>query len=280
MKPFWTCPKCRALLTFSEKTAHCAAGHSYDLAKEGYINLLLSAGGIHGDSREMVEARRRFLESGAYEPLRRAVAELVCRYLPAGGICLDAGCGEGYYTEDIAEALAGDGKDALLFAFDISRDAARRTAKRRRDLSVAVASAYAIPARDGSADLLTDLFSPMATAEFARVLKPQGIFLLVIPEKEHLFGLKEALYDTPYKNEVAGTDLDGFTLLESREIRYPLTLDGKERIADLFLMTPYAYRTSPKDKEKLAARDTLVTEVHFRILIYQKGDCQEGVGVI
>ena len=280
MKQFWICPKCGALLSFSEKTARCPAGHCYDLAKEGYVNLLLSGGGIHGDSREMVVARRRFLAGGAYEPLRRTVAELVCRYLPKGGTLLDAGCGEGYYTEGVADGLNAQGKDADIFAFDISRDAARNTAKRRRGISVAVASAYAIPAVGEGADLITDLFSPMATTEFARVLKPRGILLLVIPDREHLFGLKRVLYDTPYKNEVADTDLPGFSLVENREIRYSLTLTGKEKIADLFYMTPYAYRTSAKDKEKLALRDTLTTDVHFRILIYRKGDCQATQGMI
>ena len=274
--PFWICPKCGAVLLTEGRTLRCPSGHSYDISKEGYVNLLLSAGGIHGDSREMVEARRRFLSTGAYEPLRDAVAELVCRYLPTGGTILDAGCGEGYYTEGVAEKCAACGKEPSLFAFDISRDAARRTAKRCRDLSVAVASAYAIPAKDGSVDLLTDLFSPMATEEFLRVLKPQGIFLLVIPEREHLFGLKEVLYDSPYKNEVADLALAGFALLGSREIRYSLTLEGKEKIADLFYMTPYAYRTSPKDKAKLAEQNTLRTEVHFRILIYQKGIAKTG----
>ena len=197
MIELWTCPKCGETLSFSERCARCPAGHCYDIAKEGYVNLLLSTGGIHGDSREMVEARRRFLGSGAYEPLRLAV------------------------------------------------------------------------------DLVTDLFSPMATEEFYRVLKPHGILLLAIPEREHLFGLKRILYDTPYKNEVADTALPGFSLLESTELRYPLTVVGREQISDLFYMTPYAYRTSPKDKEKLAGCDTLETDAHFRLLIYQKGDCQE-----
>ena len=271
MKPFWTCPKCGAVLVPSERTLRCQSGHSYDISKEGYVNLLLSAGGIHGDSREMVEARRRFLSTGAYEPLRATVAELVCRYLPTGGTILDAGCGEGYYTEGVAEKCAACGKEPSLFAFDISRDAARRAAKQNPAISVAVASAYRIPAEGESVDLLTDLFSPMATDEFFRVLKPHGFLLLVIPEREHLFGLKRLLYDTPYKNEVADTTLRGFTLLESPELRYPLTLAGKEQIFDLFSMTPYAYRTSPQDKEKLAACDALETEAHFRLLIYQKG---------
>ena len=272
MKPFWTCPKCGETLSFSERCARCPAGHCYDIAKEGYVNLLLSTGGIHGDSREMVEARRRFLGSGAYAPLCHAVAEAARRYLPTDGVLLDAGCGEGYYTEGIVRAL---GADASVFAFDISRDAARRAAKRDRALSVAVASAYRIPVKDGSVDLVTDLFSPMATEEFYRVLKPHGILLLAIPEREHLFGLKRILYDTPYKNEVADTALPGFSLLESTELRYPLTVVGREQISDLFYMTPYAYRTSPKDKEKLAGCDTLETDAHFRLLIYQKGDCQE-----
>ena len=97
------CPKCKGALTVTDGgVAKCPLGHSYDRAKEGYYNLLLSsAGGVHGDNREMVQARRAFLDTGAYLPLARRVAELASEHTPDGGLLLDCGCGEGFYTHTI-----------------------------------------------------------------------------------------------------------------------------------------------------------------------------------
>lgn len=265
----WRCPKCDNALVQEGNSARCALGHSYDFAKEGYINLLLSAtGGTHGDAKGMVEARRRFLETGAYAPLREKIATLVRAYLPKGGTLLDAGCGEGYYTQAMAEAVDACGR---VVAFDISKEAVRRTAKRCRTVDCAVASAYAVPLLAGSVDLLTEIFSPFAKEEFCRLLKEDGIFLMVIPEREHLYALKEAIYDTPYKNEPASTALDGFRLLENVELQYSLTVENAA-LRDLFYMTPYAYRTDAEGRKRVEELSSLTTQAHFRILVYQKQD--------
>lgn len=266
----WHCPKCALPLARTGAVARCPSGHSYDFAKEGYLNLLLAAsGGTHGDAADMVEARRRFLETGAYAPLRAEISALIKKYLPAGGVLLDAGCGEGYYTQAMEETVGGEG-DAL--AFDISKEAVRRAAKRCKKTACAVASAYAVPLPTGSVDLITEIFSPMAKEEFCRLLRDGGVLLMTIPEREHLYGLKEAVYDIPYKNEVAPTALDGFSLLETRELRYSLTLENAA-LCDLFLMTPYAHRTAAEGKKRIEALPVLTTEVHFRLLVYRKESC-------
>ena len=217
----------------------------------------------------MLKARAAFLESGHYLPLVSRICELVLEYTEPHGLLLDVGCGEGYYTDAVERALSlRDGESSVL-AFDISKDAARRAAKRNRNASVAVASAYAMPLADGSVDTLLNIFSPLALSELSRVLRVGGKFIMAFPGEEHLFGLKAAVYDTPYKNKPSDTALSGFRLLHSDMLRYTMRLVGDD-IINLFGMTPYAYRTSEAERSRLYSLDTLETEAHFNLLVYEK----------
>jgi 23S rRNA (guanine745-N1)-methyltransferase len=101
------------------------------------------------------------------------------------------------------------------------------------------------------------------------VLKPGGTFIMVFPDEMHLFGLKQAIYDTPYKNKPEATEIDGFTLISDEQLSYPITVEG-DMIKNLFMMTPYAYRTRESDRERLYATPSVTTEVAFRILTYRK----------
>ena len=206
----FVCPKCMRPLTVGERgVAACSGGHTFDRARDGYYNLLLSnAGGTHGDNREMLEARRRFLDTGAYLPLANKVAELVSRDFPEGGALLDIGCGEGYYTSIVAACLTDAGKSPDVHGFDISKDGVRLTAKRDKSFSLAVASAYKMPIADESFDAAINVFSPLALEETVRILRHGGRFVMVIPDVNHLFGLKSALYATPYKNKPESPELD------------------------------------------------------------------------
>ena len=115
------CPKCSFALSLNDNgSALCKNGHCYDKSKEGYYNLLLSNTASHGDNREMVVARRNFLDTGAYLPLARRVSELVRDNVDTHSSILDAGCGEGYYTDIIERALTESNKECEVFGFDIS----------------------------------------------------------------------------------------------------------------------------------------------------------------
>ncbi len=266
----FVCPKCKGRMTLHSAMKKCPQGHSYDRAKEGYYNLLLGAGGgVHGDNRMMLAARERFLSSGAYEPLCRLLGDLVCRYLPVKGSLLDAGCGEGYYTDRVERRLLERDGVSDLLALDISKDGVRIAARKNPRISYAVASSYDMPIADGSMDGVMNVFSPMAEDEVRRVLKPGGIFILVYPDAHHLWELKSAVYDTPYENKVESGAPKGFALRESEKLRYSIELED-EAIWDLFLMTPYAYRTSQKDRGKLKALDKLTTRVEFCLDVYVK----------
>lgn len=266
----FVCPKCANPLIEEGGSAKCINGHAFDRGKAGYYNLILSsAGGTHGDNHEMVEARRAFLDTGAYKPLADKVYELIAKNI-RGGLVLDIGCGEGYYTDIIERDLNKSGICVTVSAFDISRDAVKYAARRNKSLQLAVASAYKMPVADGSFDCAVNMFSPLAPDEVLRALKRGGIFVMAIPGVEHLFGLKAAAYDKPYKNTVLDSKIDGFELVSQKNIKYRITLDGKDKIKSLFMMTPYAYRTGRVERERIFALDTLETDVEFIVFVYKK----------
>ena len=153
---------------------------------------------------------------------------------------------------------------------DISRDALICAHRRAPELTLAVASIAHLPVADASCDLLLNVFAPHDADEFARVLRPQGVLLRVIPLERHLWGLKCAVYDRPYENEVPDPALPGFALAARRELRGTVTLRSQAEIEALFCMTPYYYKTGARDQAKLRALDTLTTETEFALLIYHK----------
>ena len=266
------CPVCGGTLPTGEGLARCEKGHSFDRARSGYWNLLLdSASHGHGDDKEMLRARRAFLEAGWYRPLTDGVADLAEKALPNGGSLTDAGCGEGSYTAAVLDALATAGKTARAFAFDVSKEAARMTASRLKDrATVFVASAYHIPLSSFSQDLVLSLFSPFAREEFARILKPGGRLLRAVPAEDHLWELKEALYDTPRPNAPDPAEEDAlFIPVKTVPVRRELRLPG-DAVRSLFQMTPYARKTSSGDVAKLDALRELTVTLSCKLILSEK----------
>ena len=267
----FVCPKCKEKLNILDSRCACVNGHSFDKARGGYYNLLLgSTGGVHGDNKEMVLARRAFLGGGYYEPLAHYLADKALSYTAPGGCLLDAGAGEGYYTDIIESALYNRDGESDVSAFDISKDAVREISKKNKRISLAVAGSYHMPFADGEFDTLINTFSPLALEETRRVLKVGGHFIMAIPDEMHLYDLKEVIYDTPYKNTVSDTALEGFELVSVEPLHYKFKLENAEQINSLFMMTPYAYRTKPSDKAKVKALDFLECRANFIILVYKK----------
>ena len=265
------CPKCKEKLNIMDARCVCQNGHSFDKARGGYYNLLLgNTGGVHGDNKEMVLARRAFLGCGFYEPLAKYIASRVLEFTTAGGSVLDAGAGEGYYTDIIERALYERDGQSDVSAFDISKDAVREIGKKNKRISLAVAGSYHMPIADGEFDTIINTFSPLALEETCRVLKTGGHFIMAIPDEMHLYDLKAVIYDTPYKNVVSDTHLDGFELVMDEPLHYKFTLKNQDEIRNLFMMTPYAYRTKPSDKVKVESLEFLECRANFRTLVYKK----------
>lgn len=257
------CPVCEGELVREGSSLLCEKRHTFDIASAGYVNLLRTSKAAHGDNKEMVIARRKFLEKGYYSHLKEALAQAVHRYAKKGNL-LDSGCGEGYYTE----ALAKDG--ISVYGIDISSKAATYSAKKKSVSGVAVASAYELPVKSESCSALTSVFAPFSAEEFCRVLEKDGYFFNVIPAEDHLFELKAAIYDTPYPNTLSELAVEGFRFVEKIPARRMITLDSTEDIATLLMMTPYFYRTSREGHARAQALTSLTTAASFYILVYQK----------
>lgn len=265
------CPSCGEALQKTENTLRCPKGHSYDLAKQGYVHLLpvqQMHAKIPGDTKQMVDARRSFLALGHYDPFREKLQSLALRYLPQNGVLLDAGCGEGFYTEALFAAARQKGGFAA--GFDISKFAVRAAAGKYKGIDFAVASIFHIPVGDNAVDVLTDVFAPIVPSEFCRVLKPGGVMLLAVPGARHLYGMKEVLYTAPYENEEHDTAYAGFEFLGRECVSGTITVEGTESIEALFSMTPYYWKTDVAGAERLRRLKSLETEIKFDFLIYRK----------
>ena len=270
------CPLCGGALTRQEHRAVCPQGHSFDVARQGYVHLLpvhKMHSKLPGDSREMVEGRRRFLEAGYYAPFRQELCRLAAACAsqlgsPAGeGLLLcDAGCGEGYYTAGLREALP----QARVCGFDISKLAVKADAGKYKSVEFGVASSFAIPLGEASVHLLTDVFSPLAAEEFARVVKPGGFFLYAVPGERHLYGLKELLYENPYENPHRETEYPGFRFVGRTAVRGEIRVPDSQTAVDLFTMTPSYWKTGPQAAQRLETVEGFSTEIGFDFLLYQR----------
>ena len=278
----WRCPVCGEMLTENERTLTCASRHSFDRAKQGYFNLFIQKKGTShpGDDAAMVRARTAFLEGGYYQPFSDGVNEMCKKALAemdvSSPMLVDAGCGEGYYTNRLHASLSSAFSSARTLGCDLSKEAvahAARVAKaaqKTASCAYAVASLFSIPLADHSAHGMISLFAPIAEEEFARLLVPNGFLLVAVPAERHLLGLKKAIYDTPYENEVRRDQLKGFALTETLRIDYEVDVKGNDHIMALFGMTPYYWKTSMADAKKLSLLDTLHTELAFDLLLYKK----------
>lgn len=245
-----------SLLCLNAEKRHC-----FDIAKSGYVNFAGSSG---GDPKEAVTSRRRFLSLGHYAPAAEKVSELLRKYAE-GETVADTGCGEGYYGKAIS-----DGGNPVI-GFDLSKPAVEAAAKLKMpNTFFAVAGINAMPLRDSSVGAVTNIFAPCFEEEFCRVLKKDGVLILVGAGPRHLMGLKKAIYEeTPLNTERADLPRN-MKLVEKSRLSYEITLLSKEEISDLFSMTPYSYRTSRESVEKLSALGSLVTEVEFDFYVYKK----------
>lgn len=283
----FACPVCGEPLPLAAGGYVCANGHRFDLAREGYVNLLLAQHRRSKDpgySKEMIAGRRDFFDAGHYAPLADGVAEHVRSALPAGPdrVVLDAGCGEGYYLRRLRGLLSRDGVSDLpiLCGLDISKHGIRVAARRDPQGLYAVASTYRMPVLAGRVDVLLTHFSPVSAEDFRRVVTPGGVVLVGGPGEGHLFSLKELLYDRPAQHEPATTlaEEDGFELIDTYFIRYPLELRGPGQVANLLGMTPFNWSVNEDTRDRLAALDALDTEVDVVVHTYRRTETDPASG--
>ncbi|MBE6752819.1 MAG: methyltransferase domain-containing protein [Ruminococcaceae bacterium] len=265
----FTCPVCGGQLEQQGRSLVCGRKHCYDIARAGYVNLLMnnsSGSKRHGDDAAQIQARTRFLDGGHYRPLLDALCEAAEGCLENDDCLVDAGCGEGYYTAGLLRHMRERGVMLRAAGIDISRDALRQAARRGEDIELAAASVFRMPIADRSADVVLSIFAPTAAEEFRRVLNKGGRLIQAVPLERHLFGLKQAVYDRPQLNPPEPPMPEGFRLLDCHEVRFDLTIEG-ETITDLFTMTPYVYKTGADDQRKLAQVERLTTEIEVAVRV-------------
>jgi 23S rRNA (guanine745-N1)-methyltransferase len=239
-----TCPICTAALSAIDNGVVCPAGHRFDRARQGYLNLLPvqhKNSRDPGDNQAMVEARRDFLNAGHYAPVAKRLAELAAERAPARW--LDIGCGEGYYTAQIAAALP----DADGYALDISREAVKRACRRDPNITWLIASMARVPLPDDSCQFLASVFSPLDWHEARRLLSPGGGLMRVGPTSEHLMELRERLYDEvrEYVDDKHLMQVPAdMHLQHSETLRFTLSLVDAQARANLLAMTPHGWRAS------------------------------------
>ncbi|RRJ85135.1 putative RNA methyltransferase [Aestuariirhabdus litorea] len=273
----WCCPHCRCPLQAEGNSWRCANNHSFDRARQGYVNLLPSnrkQSKQPGDSPEMVNARSRFLDTGHYHPLREAVLSLLQgRFDDTAGSWLDAGCGEGWYTAALASALPA----MQGFAFDISKCAVSACCRRSKAIEWAVASVADIPLADASMRFILSIFSRIDWVQFERILVNEGLLLAVTPGSHHLLELRQAIYrevrlheeEKPLK-EMPTT----FECIATESCQFNVHLENQQQIQDLLAMTPHYWHIKADQRERLAQLPNLTTRADFRLTLFQKKSAQ------
>ncbi len=274
------CPICKSGLKAIEasNSYQCMNNHAFDIARQGYVNLLTSnqkSSKAPGDSKEMVLARREFLAQGYYEPLSDMINRLVLeQFEHAGGTertLLDIGCGEGYYLSRLLRSNEGQPYAPVTYGLDISKDAVKIAASAVQTGNWIVGNSHFIPLKGGSFECILSVFSPILSSEISRLLRKGGVFLRVLPGPEHLLEIRRIIYPQvvqgPEKTQVES--YPELTFVKEVPVRYQITLNGAE-LSTLVKMTPHFWKTTKADKEKLDTLNELTVTIDMRILIYGK----------
>ena len=261
------CPVCGEVLSRGEKEYRCENRHSFDIARQGHVNLLVvqQKKSLHpGDTREQVLSRRAFLEGGFYAPIADALCA-AAKELGAKGPILDVGCGEGYYCVRLAQAL-----EAELLGLDISKEAVRCAAAKYKGPQWVCATASHLPVKNGSIGSLTSLFALTLPEEFHRALARDGLYFQILAAQDHLLGLKSIIYpELKLKEKDSVPELPGFERIKSVPIRFTFTVEGAQ-VQNLLSMTPHVYRISKEGAARLAATEKLTDTASAVLNIFRK----------
>lgn len=288
------CPICKSPFECDGKSLVCTGErrHLFDLASSGYVNLLMpgrSRNSKTGDDSEMIGARKRFLATGHYDKISESIGDIILSDLKEKGqnsaFCVDSGCGEGYHTLNIAKTVSSGGADVLTVGFDASKKGASggaarayregfanpfsKDAENGRKAFFAAGNIFNLPVKSKSVDYVTSLFSPVAGEENRRILKEDGKLIVAASGRNHLFELRKILYDKVVLPSGEVKCPIGFSKVGERVVRYKTVLESNAVIRDLFMMTPFYYRTSLADKEKLSKVSTLEITVETLICVFR-----------
>ncbi len=271
----YICPICQVPLKqhLPSKGYYCENKHHFDMAKEGYLNLLPvqhKKSKEPGDSRAMMRARRNFLETEYYLPMAKAVAAIIDKHRSENSPMhiLDMGCGEGYYSRQI-EAYCTSNETLDLHGIDIAKNAIFAAAKKQPNARFIVASNKRLPYVDNYFDLLLRVYAPSNDAEIKRLLKLEGLLLIVTPGPRHLWQLKEFIYKKVNEHTITVDLPEGFEEVESQRLSFTIQPDQTNRMA-LLQMTPFAWRAKGEMQNRIQHAKGLVIETDFILTLAKK----------
>jgi 23S rRNA (guanine745-N1)-methyltransferase len=243
------------------------------MAKEGYVNLMPvqhKRSKDPGDNKEMMQARRAFLEHDHYHPLRDVVADKLMEFAeqPLQAV-VDIGCGEGYYTQEFARRAKETHEQCQMYGLDISKAAIKFAAKRYPNVEFSVASSHRLPFFDNTLDSIIRIYAPCKHSELLRCLKEGGTMITVTPASHHLYELRELIYQDVNLHDEKSEDIPGLTLISEQNLTYPMHLTGKQSL-ELLQMTPFAWKADEGIKVELAKRHEFECRADFMIRVYKK----------
>jgi len=279
------CPVCGGDVESDGKSLICTGSerrHLFDFSSTGYVNLLPPGKGRNartGDYKIMISARTRFLDKGYFDKIPARIGDIISTLAKNEGkseiAFADCACGEGYHTCSILKTVAENGIDPVALAFDASKHGASRGARRAAKLDCgeaffAAGNIFSLPVKDGAFDFALSIFAPIAWDEMSRILKDDGYLIVASSGKRHIYELRQVLYDEPREASGVVSCPGGFSVVSEETISYKIKIDGNEAVTDLFYMTPFCYKTSKKDFEKLSAVSSLDTTVEVKLTVYKK----------
>lgn len=259
------CPKCGKNLNKIGTSYICGERHCYDIAKDGHINLMPANkknSKNPGDNKDMMAGRQRMLSLGYYNKLSKFLDSKISK---KGITILDVGCGEGYITRELRKTRP----KAEIIGLDISKSGITIASKQEKNVIYAVASANKLPIKSDSCNVVINAFAPLYEEEVTRVLSAGGLLIKVVPAELHLWGLKKALYEEPYKNVIKPTELTLLKEVSTTKIVDSITVYGED-VAHLIAMTPYAFKSQKEALQRVSSQPELTTEIEFLVTVYQK----------
>ncbi|QEN06268.1 23S rRNA (guanine(745)-N(1))-methyltransferase [Thiospirochaeta perfilievii] len=269
----YTCPVCKKPLQKIDTTFKCTNNHSFDIAKEGYVNLMpikSKKTKDPGDNRKMLLSRREFLESGYYKRLALNLSDKINSILEniTGANILDLGCGEGYYAGIIDKNIVN--KHNTIYGVDISKIAVKYGSKRYKNIQFCTASAFELPIADNSIDLLYRVYAPSSLTELNRVIKKGGYLITVTPGERHLYQLREIIYKEVLNLSNKSDESENFEKISSDNLTYTMKITEKNIVRNLLDMTPFGWKISEDALEFMLSKSTWEIESDFKIDIYKK----------
>jgi len=263
----YICPLCQQALTLTDKTYRCINNHSFDQAKQGYVNLLpvqFKHSKAPGDNKNMVNARRAFLDKGFYQPLVDKMLELYQQYGEQNAPLLDAGCGEGFYTHQ-HKTITNQ-----VYGVDIAKETIKIAAKRYKNCHFSVGTLSKLSFADSYFGWLISVYAPILENEFTRLLIKNGFLLTVTPAEQHLLELKQLIYKQANEHNTNKSPIKNLTPIEEHKLTYPMHFNSSDDILNLLAMTPFAFKAPKELISQIKCITQFTCQAAFVLRLYQK----------